>query len=94
MRFSFSLKASLSQPYPSFHEGVFACLMLEISIQLFFLNFLFSGYFCSVDACVVCIVSGHCNRSSSAFLNGVFEFLYRCIDAIINAGEPSSYFFS
>ena len=36
-----------------------------MSIQLFFFPFLFSGDFCSVDACVVCIVSGGCNQSSS-----------------------------
>ena len=29
-----------------------------MTIQLFFFLFLFSGYFCSVDSCVVCIVSG------------------------------------
>ena len=30
--------------------------------------FLFSGNFCSVDACVVCIVSARSNQSSFAFL--------------------------
>ena len=35
-----------------------ACLSLEISIQLFFSPFLFSSYCCSVDPCVMCVVSG------------------------------------
>ena len=46
----------------------FACLTLEISIQLFFFPFLFSDYFCSVDACLICIVSDHCNQSFSIIL--------------------------
>ena len=46
----------------------FARLSLEMSIQLFFFPFLFSGYFCSVDAGVVSIVSGDCNQHSSALL--------------------------
>ena len=43
----------------------FACLSLEMYIQLFFFLFLFSCYFCSVDAWVVSIISGRCNQSSS-----------------------------
>ena len=55
--------------FPLFsHIQVFACLSLEMFIQLFFLLFLFYGYSCSVDAYVVCIVSSDCNQSSSAFL--------------------------
>ena len=38
----------------------------------------FSSYFCSVDACVVCIVSGHCNQSSSVFFNVLFKFWHQC----------------
>ena len=33
-----------------------------------FSSYCFSGSFCSVDVCVVCIVSGRCNQSSSTFL--------------------------
>ena len=63
-----------------------------MSIQLFFswffffffFFFWFSGYFFSADACVVCIDSGRCNQSSFAFLNVIFEFLYRSIDAILS----------
>ena len=41
---------------------------LILSIQLFFFSFLLRSYFCSVDLCVVCIVSGGCNQSSPRFL--------------------------
>ena len=44
----------------------FRFLSLEMSIQLFFFPFLFSSYFYFVNACVVCIVSGRWNQSSSA----------------------------
>ena len=51
----------------------------------------FSSHFCFLDACVVCIVSGGCNQTSSALLYVVFESLYRCIDTFLNAGQfPSS----
>ena len=62
-----------------------------MSIQLFSVLFLFSGYFCSVDACVVCIVSDGCNQSSSSLVYVIFESLYQCIDAIKNDGD--SFFF-
>ena len=39
----------------------FQCLSLEISLQLLFSPFLFSSYSCSVDLCVVSVVSAHCN---------------------------------
>ena len=55
----------------------FACLSLKISIQLSFFPFLFSGYFCSVDACVVCIVFGRCNPSSWTFYLCVFVSMLR-----------------
>ena len=60
----------------------------------------FSFHFCFlvivvlVDAYVVCIVSGCCNPSSSALHYVVLESLYRCIDAILNAGESASSFVS
>ena len=79
--FSFSLKVFLSQLCPSFLEFDFACLSLEMSIQLFFFLFLFSSYVCSVDACVVRIVFGICNHSSSAYFYVVF-LTYQCIDTV------------
>ena len=45
----------------------FTCLSLEMSIQLFFFIFLFSGYFCSLDVWVVPIISSGCNQSSPSF---------------------------
>ena len=56
-------------------------LSLEISIELFSFIFLFSGYFCSVDDCVVCIGFYGCNQSSSVLVYVVFEILYRCINS-------------
>ena len=53
-----------------------------------------SIYFCSAVDCVVCIVFDGCNQFSSALVYVVFESLYRCINAILNAGEFSSSFFS
>ena len=47
-----------------------------MSLESFFFSFLFSVYFCSVDACVICIVSSRCNQSSSEFFDLVFEFLH------------------
>ena len=63
--FNFSLMVSLSYPCPSFFIWDFSCLSLQMTIQLFNFLFLFPGNFCSVDACVICIVSGGCNQSSS-----------------------------
>ena len=48
-----------------------------MSIQSFSFQFLFSGYFCSADACVVCSVSSRCNQSSSVFF---MLSSSRCID--------------
>ena len=64
--FSFSFKISLSQPYQSFLMWDFVCLSLKMSIQFFFFPFLFPCYRYSVDACVIVIISGHCNPSFSA----------------------------
>ena len=58
-----------------------------------FLLILFYCYFCSVDPHVVCIVSSHCNQFSSALFYVIYELLYRCINAILNAGKSSSSFF-
>ena len=65
-RFSFSLKVFLSYPCPNFLMWDSACLSLEMSIQSFFFQFLFSSYFYIIDPCVVCIVSGGWNQSSPA----------------------------
>ena len=40
----------------------FYLFTFKISIQLLFFQFLFSSYCCLVDLCVVCVVSGRCNR--------------------------------
>ena len=72
----------------------FAFLSLEMYLLLLFFLFLFSPYFCSVDACAVCIVSGHCNQSYSVLFYVIFKLLYRCINAFFNAGNSSSLFFS
>ena len=50
----------------------------EMSTQLFFFLFLFSGNFCSVGACVVYIVSGRCYQSFCALF---MLFSRHCIDA-------------
>ena len=88
----FFFQHPLSQSYQSFLMCDFACLSLEISIQLFSLHF--SGYFSSIDAYVVCIISIRCNQSFSVFFNVVLESLYRCIDVIFTVGGSSSPFFS
>ena len=54
-----------------------------MSIELFFYPFLFSIYFHPVDPCVIGIISGGCNQSSSAFFYVVFEYF-------INASTLSS----
>ena len=72
---SISLKVS---PCPSFLVWDVAYLSLEISIELFFFPFWFSGYFRSVDVCVVCIVVSGCNQSSSVVFMYFSSF---CIDA-------------
>ena len=55
---------------------VFSCEIshiyhLKCSCSYFF-QCLFSAYFCSVDAWVVCIISGRCNQSSSAMMHRRF----------------------
>ena len=68
-------------------------LFVAWSVHIAFsFSFFFSGYFYSVDACFVCIVSGRCNQSS--FLYVVFESLYRYINAILNGSKSPSSFFS
>ena len=58
------------------HVQVFSCeifffLLLEMSIYLLFFP-IFSGYFCSVDACIFSIVSGGCNQFFSEIFYVVF----------------------
>ena len=71
----------------------FVGLLLEVSIELFFLPFLFPNFCCSVCTNVVCAVTGRCNKSFFALFNVVLEFLYWYIHAIFNAGESSSAYF-
>ena len=92
-RFSFSFKASLSLPCPSFLTRDFTRWLLEMSIQLFFFSLLFSRYFYSVNACAVCIVLVAIIRLPHlAFFKSMY-FFYRCTDDIFNAGESFSSFF-
>ena len=67
---------------------------LKCPILSFFFPFLFSGYFHTVDPCVVSIVSGGYNQSSSTLFYVVFKLLYWCINTVFNAGKSSSSFFS
>ena len=87
MRFIF-----LSKGFPFLTSSTFSCLSLKMSIDLFFILFLFSDYVCSADPRIVSIVSGNRNQSSSALFYVVFE-LYRCINAIFKADKSSSSFF-
>ena len=57
----------------------------------FFNPFCFVGF---VLLELVRIVSRRCNLSSSALFDVIIQSLYRCIDAILNANESSSSFFS
>ena len=59
-------------------------------IELFFFIFLFPSYCHSVVHRVVSILPDGCNQSSIVFFYVVFESLYRCVDAIFNAGKSSS----
>ena len=61
-----------------------------MSIELFLFPLLFSGYNRSADPRVVDIVFGDSDLSSSALFYVVFELLYRCVNAIFNAGKSSS----
>ena len=92
MRFSFSFTASFPYTCPSLFKWDFACLSLEISIQLFFFPFLFPIY-CSVDNYSVSAVTGRYTFFFSLFMLS-FESLYWCIRAIFATGESSSFFFS
>ena len=80
------------------HVHVFTCKISLVSHlkrpqSFFFFPFLFFGYFRSACPFVVSIVPGGCDQSSSAFFYVVFESLYRCINAVFNAGKSSSSFF-
>ena len=56
---------------------------------LFFFPFLFPSYFLSVVHRVVSIVSDGCKQSSFVFSYVVFESLYRCVNAVFDAGKSS-----
>ena len=62
---------------------------LKTPIELFFFPFLFPSHFHFVGYRVVCIV-----QSSFVFFYVVFESLYRCVNAVFNAGKSSSPLFS
>ena len=55
--------------------------------RVVFLPILFPGYFCSFEACVVYIVSGGWNQSSTVCFYVIFKLLCQWIDVIMNAGE-------
>ena len=71
------------------HFQVFLGLPLEISILLFFLPILFSSYCCTVDSCVVCVVSDRWSRFFFALSYAAFKLSCRCIDVTLNAGKSS-----
>ena len=50
------LRFPYSQPFPSILAWDLACLSLDMPIQLFFFPSMFSGYFCSVDACDILLL--------------------------------------
>ena len=85
-RFNLSLKVLPSHPVWDF-----ACLSLEIFMQLF------SSHFCFLAIVVLLIfvlfLFAVINLSLLLF-NVVFEVSYRCIDAIFNTRESSSSFFT
>ena len=66
-KFNFSPKFSLFLAMSTFSCVRFRLFVTWNIHTVFFLPLLYSGYFCSVDACVVCIVSGHWNQSPSVF---------------------------
>ena len=77
--------------FPFFrHVQVFSCEILFIS-HLNCPQSCFLFHFCFL---VLSIVSGVCNESSFVFLYIVFGSFYRCVNAIFNAGKPSSSLFS
>ena len=89
-----SLKVSFSWPCPGFLVWDVVYKSFKPPIEWFSFPFLFPSYYHSVVHRVLSIVSGGCNESSFAFLYIVFESLYRCINAVFNAGKFSSSPFS
>ena len=86
-RFSFALKISFLS-----NVTVFSCEMsFKTSIELFFFPCLFSGYFHSVGPRIVSIISCVCNQSPFTLFYVVFNSLYRCINAVFNFDESSSF---
>ena len=63
------------QPCPNLFVWDFACLSLEISIQLFFIPFLFSTC-CSVYPYALCSVFGHYNKSFFALFYVLLLFYH------------------
>ena len=77
------------------HVRVLSCEMLfKTPIVLFFFRFLLHGYCHSVIYRVVNVVSDGCNQSPFVVFYVVFKSLYRCVNAVLDAGKSSSPFFS
>ena len=65
------------------HIHVFSRDMFKTPTELFFFPFLFSSHIHSVGLCVVNIISGGCNQSSSVLF-------YVALESCIDASTPSS----
>ena len=79
------------------HVHVLSCeisLISHLNVHRFVFFTLFYCYFCSAKPRVVIIVSGGCNQSSSTLFYIVFWSLYRCVNAVFNAGKSASSVFS
>ena len=70
-------------------DGVYKSFKATIELGFFF-PFLFSSYCYSIVYRVVSIVSDGCNQSSFVFFYVVFESLYRCVNAVFDAGKSST----
>ena len=64
-------------------------LSFNAVIELFFSHFRFLVIF--ILSSIVFSVSDGCNRSSILFFYVVFERLYRCVNAVFDAGKSSSF---
>ena len=71
-----------------FYETV--CLAVALFRNLYIWFFLFSDYCPFVGLRVISIVSGGCHQSFSAFFYVIFKSMYRCVNAVFNAGKSSS----
>ena len=83
----FLSQVSLLKPCTSLLVWDSACLSLEISIQLFFIPFLFSSLCCCSIRHIVSAVIDCFNSSCFALFNVVLKSLNWCIEAIFNVGQ-------